>query len=269
MGGLGNQMFQYAFARALSLHFHTEILLDIFFYKHLIPNVTPRNYELSLFPIESFTLKKNQLEKMIKQESFFLLKERFEFKYDEELIKKVQNNSYLIGYWQSWKYFYLIENQIKKEFNFPISHFSQKTHDLAQSIKSQLSVSIHIRKTDYYKPETLGVISLTYYERAIRYIKQYIKDPYFFIFSDDHNDIDDILNLPIKYRIVKGNTAIEDMYLMSRCKHNIIANSTFSWWAAWLNPEQEKIVIAPLQWHQNKNGNIDTSDLLPPNWVCI
>ena len=187
-------------------------------------------------------------------------------------IKHVPNDCYLVGYWQSEKYFSESVSQIRADFTFRQSLEGQN-EKLAQQIISVNAVSLHVRRGDYAtNPQTTtthGLCTLGYYRQSIQYVAERVQQPNFFIFSDDIAWARDNLNIPHQCQYVdfnQGEESYNDMRLMSMCKHHIIANSTFSWWGAWLNPDRDKIILAPKNWFANQT---DTSDLLPQSWVKL
>jgi hypothetical protein len=185
--------------------------------------------------------------------------------------------AYFVGFWQSEKYFKDDEGYIRKAFTFmkPLNRESQR---IATRLANQSNtVSVHIRRGDYVSSKTTGelhgICSIQYYKDAIALITCKLKSPHFYFFSDDTQWVSQNLILPNKsYTLVQHNTGIEswqDMALMSKCKHHIIANSSFSWWGAWLNPDKEKIVIAPQNWFNTKTDYFDDSDIVPHDWIRI
>ncbi len=278
IGGLGNQLFQYAAGKSLTLHHGTELKLDLTAFK----DYTLRNFSLDLFnlqyeiageaEIKKFT-ERNLLDKF--RDQFNLLsngkyyREKF-FHFDKNFFNHPAD-VYLKGYWQSEKYFLPVVEIIRKEFIIKQEQI-MNVAALATTLKEVESVSIHIRRGDYTNPAILemhGILSSAYYQQAIDKILKHFPDAVFYIFSDDMNWVKE--NLKIENKVyVSGElskTAIEDFYLMSQCKHNIIANSSFSWWSAWLNNNKEKIVIAPERWFNTKPT--DTQDLIPSGWLKI
>ena len=143
---------------------------------------------------------------------------------------------------------------------------------MLDNILKTTSISLHIRRGDYLTPEnaeTHCLCSPSYYQNAIQYIVQRVENPHFFIFSDDITWVFDNFKMPYPYTIVNVNdsyTGYYDLELMRNCKHNIIANSTFSWWGAWLNENPNKIVIAPQRWFMNQEEEID---IIPSSWVRL
>jgi Glycosyl transferase family 11 len=185
------------------------------------------------------------------------------------------DNIYLDGFWQSEKYFVDIQDILRQEFtlkNPRTAIFEQ----IAAIIDDRHSVSLHIRRGDIANdPETNllhGTCSLEYYERAIEYIVERIDLPHFFIFSDDLDWVKENLKLNFPSTNVSCGDLLpdyEELHLMSRCQHHIIANSSFSWWAAWLNPSPDKCVIAPKKWFGTLEYDHDPKDIVPTSWVRL
>lgn len=284
IGGLGNQMFQCAAGRRAAYVNNTSLKLDITGYENQV-GITPRKYALNIFNIqENFAsineinkLKKNTfIQKILKKiHPVFTNKSYVREKvhnFDPDILK-ISDNTYLEGYWASEEYFKDIEDIIRKEFtlkNKPDA-INQK---MISRIKNCDSVSIHIRRGDYVNDKKTnqfhGVCDLNYYLRAIALIAKKVKSPKFFVFSDDIEWAKQNLLLKFPCIYVEHNTGkkdYEDMRLMSYCQHNIIANSSFSWWGAWLNKNKDKIVIAPKKWFNDKS--INTKDLIPDSWIKI
>lgn len=287
IGGLGNQMFQYAAGRALSLHHNVPLLLDTneFENYHL-----HQGFELHrVFTCPIIYANPNEIRNVLGWQSSkftrrLLLRRRLKNFIKPELVvephfhywqdfKRLGDQCYLSGYWQSYRYFEGIANFIRKDFTF-LHEMSQCNHALAQEIKSVNSVSLHIRRGDYANtPKTKswhGVCPLDYYYSAIEYVSKNTREPHFYVFSDDIEWVRRNLRIPPPCTFVGHNIASEsynDIRLMSTCRHNIIANSTFSWWGAWLNPSVDKIVIAPQSWFDLSDSNTD--DLYCPDWVLF
>jgi hypothetical protein len=278
IGGIGNQLFQYAVARHLAEIHKTILKIDLSGFG----NYKLRKYYLSPFNIqENFaTLEEIKVLGVYKQEATGRLIARIlkkppklapthilekHFHFDPEILR-LPDGVYLDGYWQSEKYFKDIEDIIRQEFTVKTSQDS-KNKELSELIASCESVSLHIRRGDFvsnFKTKRVhGICDLDYYSRAVKQITQTVNTPYFFVFSDEPEWARDNLKLSYQIKIVDHNgvdKSHEDLRLMSQCKYHIIANSTFSWWGAWLNARPEKIVIAPKKWF-NTNKN-DTKDLL-------
>ena len=283
IGGLGNQMFEYALGRALAKRNNTEMKLDVSGFKD-DPN--KRIYSLGFFntiqnfatPPEIAEFKKYDWKKgkfwfwynrLFADSTKYVREKGFNF---EEKILILKSPLYLEGFWQTEKYFEEIKNIIKKEFTLKNS-LSNQSKLFEERINGTESISLHVRRGDYvsdkHTNEWHGSCSLKYYNQAIKIISEKVKNPNFFIFSDDPDWIKENIIPPFPTIYLPGNTEHpeEDMHLMSRCKHNIVANSSFSWWGAWLNKNENKIVIAPKQWFNTPK--IDTRDILPESWIKI
>jgi hypothetical protein len=287
LGGLGNQMFQYAFGRALAKKLNSELFLDLSsFNKHT--KDTQRTFELNYFPIQAKIASKEDLKRVIpeneKIRSFLksvqlsskgmlpitIIRER-KFNFDPDIFYNSDNSNF-IGYWQSEKYFSNISSLIKKEFSF-ILPLTSKNENLIQRMESNNSVSLHIRRGDYISnPEIKkyhGICSIEYYQKALSIIEEKIPGNELYIFSDDPQWARMNISSPSLVTVVDWNNEKphDDLRLMASCKHHIIANSSFSWWGAWLGKSDNQIVIAPEPWFNNKD--INTSDLYIDNWIRI
>lgn len=289
-GGLGNQMFQYAFGKYLATMNNTELVLATSYLQSKLPFkkwTTPMKYELHIFNINA-TLKSNfissnlllypfaKAEHLIRTkiyENKYKSVTENTFKFDAELLG-TKDNSFIKGNFQSENYFLQIENQIRNDFTF-----KNKLDDINDKWKSQIencnSVSVHIRRGDYISinknAQKFASVTLDYYQQAIKKVVDEISNPVFFIFSDDIDWVKENLKIYFPTHFINNNknaeTAYIDMQLMSLCKHNIIANSTFSWWAAWLNNNKSKIIIAPDKWFVDKSLN--SADIIPNSWIKL
>jgi len=186
-------------------------------------------------------------------------------------IDAAPDDCYLTGYWQSEKYFSSSAAQIRRDFTFrePMNDLNALA---AEKILSMNAVSVHVRRGDYLTDKkanaTHGLCSIQYYKNSIEYISRVIHNPKYFIFSDDIVWVKKNLKIdwPCDYISFNNNEeSYNDMRLMSLCRHHIIANSSFSWWGAWLNPNPTKLVVAPQPWFANPH--IDTRDLIPVDWM--
>jgi hypothetical protein len=191
----------------------------------------------------------------------------------DEMLFRTNLPLYIAGGFQSYKYFDKHRNILVKEL-VPKNDLAGKNEEFAAHISSCNSVSLHVRRGDYVFDEKThrkhGVLPLDYYKRAVDIIKRKIEDPVFFVFSDDKEWVKENLKFNCQTVFVDHNGAEsghEDMRLMSLCKSNITANSSFSWWGAYLNSNPEKNVIAPEKWLADKKVNLD--DLIPKNWLVI
>lgn len=277
LGGLGNQMFQYALYKSLQ-NKYPDVQADLQGYT---------NYSLhNGFELENiFDLKMNKVSPFKsnlyyskkwgyrKLRRLFGLKntyitEKTLFSFDESILNNPKT-TYYWGYWQNFNYFNDIASEIKKDFQF-IAPSEKENKQVLDQIKLKNSVSIHIRRGDYLNDLLLGgLCGLDYYKQAIDYIQSSVASPSFFIFSDDIAWCTENLNLD-DCTFISWNTGLSsyiDMQLMSACKHNIIANSSFSWWAAWLNPNPTKIVIGPKKWINDSDPDVSMS--FPKNWISF
>ena len=288
MGGLGNQMFQYAAAKALAEHHGVLLKVDLSFLndRSAKENFTFREYELSCFDTSIEIASKDEISIFNAKNRFYRYMMTFlgismplhyyeqSFKY-YELFNQLHKETLLEGYFQSEKYFIQIKSLLLENFKWlsPASGIKLK---LIESIQAVHSVSLHIRRGDFVENKVInsihGLCDINYYERAISEINNSMKNPTFFIFSDDINWAKKKFGwIPSVIFIDhnKGKESFWDMRLMSYCKHNIIANSSFSWWGAWLNTNKLKIVIAPKIWFNDSIINLQTEDLIPSEWLRI
>lgn len=278
-GGLGNQMFQYAAARALC---KSPVVFD---FTHLNKNnisnefFTARDYELYVFE-NLITQKKTDFfirsalsrRKEFKIFKFLLTRQLRNLVYlnDESYPGYLKNNRdvFLDGYFQDPRYFEKIRATLLNEFSFPT--LPKTLNPYLNLIESSNSVAIHVRRGDYLKSNVNahhGVLQLSYYQNAIKKIQQQAKNPIFLVFSDDINWCKENLIISDEQLIYVTNRdepSWTEMYLMSRCKHNIIANSTFSWWAAWLNQNTNNLTVAPKNWFKTVETKI-----IPGEWIII
>jgi hypothetical protein len=276
-GGLGNQMFQYAAGKAMAMRNYSHFEVDRRFLDpqyQLSVGGTVRNYELDVFRLNAIPAMQHTLELMtpflsvkkkwafdvnIQFNPFFILENRqFAFQY-----LPFKRYAYIYGYWQSWRYFEGFEKEIRNDFTFR-NEPEGKNLEILKKIEDTLSVSVHIRLGDYGPSD---VLSVSYYTQAIESMKQQFPEATFFVFSDNPEKAKTYFE-GLPFEVVTGNSGAKsyvDMLLMSRCKHHIIANSSFSWWGAWLNPNPDKVVIAPKVWYRNAN----TDELIPKNWIKI
>ncbi len=279
-GGLGNQMFQWAFGSALEKKTGVKVFFDMSFFEKKYA----RPYELNIFNLDIKFIKNLwlklklkiiwKLRKKLHNKKFLGLSFYSEphFEFDENLFK-VKPNTYIEGFFQSEKYFKDIGTEIRADFQFK-NLPDEENQKLIEKIGTTNSISLHIRRCDYVKKKRYKNLyakcTLDYYKRGVEYIEGKYNNPTLFIFSDDINWVMENLNLPYESVYVShntGNKSYEDMRLMSLCKHNIIANSSFSWWGAWLNDNKEKIVIAPQKWFYDEK--IFQEDVIPQNWVKL
>jgi hypothetical protein len=285
IGGLGNQLFQYAAGRRLAYVRKAQLKLDVSGFE----TYKLHKYGLNHFNIvEEFAsaadISRCRSRKSLpvraagavmdlfgSSRAISLVKEKH-FNFDREIIRE-RDNTYLDGYWQSEKYFRDIERIIHREFAFK-SEPDEANRDAARLIIGCDSVSVHIRRGDYVSDPITnsahGTVSPEYYRAAMKMAAARRPGARFFVFTDDPEWVRE--HMPFEYPVtlmthndVEHN--YEDLRLMSLCKHNILANSTFSWWGAWLNLNPEKIVIYPAKWFNDVS--LDTRDLAPEGWLRV
>lgn len=286
IGGLGNQMFQYAAGRALSLRRNSRLLLDISAFK---ANQFHQGFELRRVfccPVEIAGAAEvdkllgwqcSPLARRILSRRVFAALRRDALVVEPHFhywpgMNDAPRDCYLAGYWQSEKYFSDFKTEIHADFTFRTPLYGQNKL-LAEKISQLNAVSLHVRRGDYLtnvkSKSAHGICSPEYYRAAIRHMAEVTEQPYFFVFSDDMDWVRQHLQIDYECQYIEHNSGAEsynDMRLMSMCRHHIIANSSFSWWGAWLNQRIDKIVVAPQQWFMNDNI---TQDLYPQGWVKL
>ncbi|MFA6554504.1 MAG: alpha-1,2-fucosyltransferase [Candidatus Paceibacterota bacterium] len=279
-GQLGNQLFQYAAARKFAHDSHTEIKLDLRSYVNVMDAL-----KIRFFNIKDVVATESECKKLKNKDFLYYLerlipyyRRRFVWEknwaFDKNLIGIKRKNMYIRGIFQSPKYFEGIEDILREEFKLKQS-IDLKYKDEINAITNTNSVSIHIRRGDimlgnvkFEKPTT----SVDYYEKAVDYISKNTSNPHYFVFSDDIKWAKENLNFinPVTFVSRKEITDYEELSIMSRCKHNIIGNSTFSWWGAWLNANPNKIVINPKKWFIDPVMNAEyTKHLILKSWITI
>jgi len=286
LGGLGNQMFQYAAGRALALHKGTDLRVDISGFANYR---FQREFELhQVFNLPEMVASKSDVRSVLGWQASPLMRRmlsrpgcavlrKHEFVVEPYFhywpgIQDAPLASYLYGYWQSEKYFSAVSETIRNDFTFR-SPLAGKNLELAELIGACDAVSLHIRRGDYVTDaktsSTLGACSIDYYQRGVAHVAERIASPNFFVFSDDIDWAKKNLKLDFPCVYIdhnRGDESYRDMQLMSLCRHHIIANSSFSWWGAWLNPSGDKIVVAPKQWFV---AGYCTDDLIPQTWIAM
>lgn len=274
-GGLGNQLFQYALGRHLAFLNQAELKLDVSLFNE-VNSWTYRTYSLNDFNIKATLATKNEINRLRGHWGGFvpflgpqksIVEPHFHF---YAPVLSFKDAVYLDGYWQSEKYFIDIADVIREDLTPKVSG-SDTYEILKESITQCNAVSVHIRRGDYVTNSTANryfkPCEVKYYQQAIQYLVKYISNPVFFVFSDDILWAKANFKIDFPTHFVEGNSAQEDLWLMASCGYQIIANSTFSWWGAWLNQQPDKIVIAPQTWFSTKR--FDTKDLLPESWIQI
>ena len=285
IGGLGNQMFQYAVGRHLAMKNKCMLKLDTSGFK----DYKLRNYDLGHFNIQENIATSEDLSRVTFPSDKWICKigKHLRTKYTD--IPQIQyineqtynftleiltlgDNTYLDGYWQSEKYFSDITGVIRDEFIV-----KNKPDPINESYLGEIrdceSISVHVRRGDYVSNPTTarvhGFLGSKYYYDAINAILERVDNPHFFIFSDDPEWAEKNIKPDAPITCVKHNGAknYEDLRLMSTCKYHIIANSSFSWWGAWLSSNKDRFVIAPRRWF--KSDSLNARDLIPESWHKI
>lgn len=287
-GGLGNQMFQYAVARSLSGT--KEVRLDHYFlnlHNTSHEHFTARPYELGIFKHLKSKKANRYIHQLLFSRKLMVRIARRLFPKIIQVVRQQENEwvnfstidlskpIYLDGYFQSEKYFKSIRNALLEEFKFPM--LDEPNNQIADRISTTAnSVSLHVRRGDYLKSSkigaTHGIIPLSYYQKAIGDLKSKYNNITLFIFSDDPEWVKENLDRQgLDFFIVTGNlgeNSWKDMNLMSLCTHHIIANSSFSWWGAWLAQKNgEK--FAPAQWFNPKQVKFNIHDFVPEKWQIV
>ena len=282
-GGLGNQMFQYAAGYALAQQFNTNLFLDIRMYQKFNMH---NGFELNrVFNNDIFIANKKIIKQAIGWHYYLnskLLSNLFNFYRHDNLLTEnnllshnkliLKNDYYLNGYWQSEKFFLRYKDHVLKQFEFK-KPLTKKNLNISRLINNSInSVSIHVRRGDYVatlkNKSVHDVCTLSYYQKAIELIESKLNNPTYFIFSDDISWAKGNLNIRNNFYYIDSNKkddSYNDMRLMSLCDHNIIANSSFSWWGAWLNKNKNKIVISPDRWFANNNN----TTIIPDSWQVV
>lgn len=251
MGGIGNILFSFATAYSLSKKYNLNLRI---FYNHIgYLHTDPKFYSNNIFKNFEEILNINE----------FSIYNYMDFPYKEVNVNKT-NNIFLNGYFQSEKYF--------SNYNSELYSIILNNGNFDKNLKNKYfinngkeNVSVHIRRGNYLQLSNYHeVLDINYYNEALNKFN----DCNIFVFSDDIEYCKNHFNNR-NFNFIENSSDIEDLYLMSLCDHNIIANSTFSWWGAWLNQNQNKKIIAPKKWFGIDNSNIDTKDLIPNTWIKL
>lgn len=279
IGGLGNQMFQYAAGLAVAKRLGVELVLD----SRGFADYTLHTYGLDALQVSARQLTsaeaarfpewRRQIARGVHRFTGWQGQYYFEpfFTYNPRW-QDLPDHSYLNGYFQSEKYFAEIREQLRAEFA-PRAALTATNQSYISQAGDSCSVSIHVRRGDYVTDprnnNVLGVCSIDYYRRAIDWCRSHLTNPRFFVFSNDMAWSKDNLPLGQDAAFIEGNgkSPEMDMLIMSRCQHHIIANSSFSWWGAWLASTLEHHVIAPTPWFET--STLSAADLLPASWLQL
>ncbi len=281
-GGLGNQLFQYATGRRLADMHKTELVFDLDWYERTPSSNTRRKYELGHYPIQARTTDRTEAwwcrlhsTRFLGRVAFLprrwknVMEQSFDF---DSTVLQLPDNVYLNGYWQSHRYFEDVASVVRAEAT-PLPPAGPLDVAVKEEISATEAVSVHVRRGDYVTQRAAaavhGTCSLDYYRAALTELASVVRNPHFFIFSDDGEWVRRNLLPPGPYTFVDHNgaeAAFQDLHLMSLCKHHVIANSSFSWWGAWLNPREGKVVVCPKDWFADKR---QTRTLTPSTWIRL
>ena len=286
-GGLGNQLFQYATGRALALQKQVPLLLDHSWYTQTYDDVTPRELMLSELNTKGSLISfqpKIQRPKRIQRiaQKFwpitpFIFTEQAPYRFDSRLIKSPafkQQNLYLMGYWQSYKYFESIKSILQSEIS-PKKPLDTHYQNYLQQIQATTSAMVHVRRGDYVNlasaAKVHGFIGLDYYHAGMKLLLEQNPETHFFVFSDDIEWAKENLPHPERATFVQSlnssDAVIQELELMTHCQNHLIANSSLSWWAAWLSKQSNGVILCPKKWTNDLSMNWD--DLLPNTWQRI
>lgn len=281
-GGLGNQMFQYACARRLAHVRSVDLKLDI----SPFAQGSLRSFALDGFRIAAITSSDGEVRIFrLKARLGTILHKRTKRRFGlpiivrnhslefDATIRHLDGNVYLDGYWQSEKYFSDIADLLRSDFRLA-QPLPPSEADLLKAICSTNSVAVHVRRGDYVSNPAVaakhGLCSDDYYRNAVRLMRSHVPDAHLFVFSDEPDWVRRNMEFEGPYTIVQSSGAAShhhDLTLMSSCRHQIIANSSFSWWGAWLNVNPEKIVVSPSSWFREEGH--DSGDLVPEPWLRV
>lgn len=288
LGGLGNQLFQYCLGRRISLEYGVPLFVDTALLEDTAPgrHLVNRKFALDIFDIEIHRAPlmhrlrysaagmprsvRGALRLLGVTQPHRRLVEK-KFGYDPDVLK-CGRTAYLSGLWQSQEYFKPVQSAIRQDLKFRFTLPVTVSH-LSGSIQQSNSVCVHVRRTDYLSTPThnspMAYLGLDYYKNAVELICRRIQNPKFFVFSDDPEWCQkELLFIPNATVVGTEHAGYKDsahLHLMTLCRHFIIPNSTFSWWAAWLSEGTDKVVVMPHAWF--KDSSLDTSGLCPHGWL--
>jgi hypothetical protein len=286
-GGLGNQLFQYASARAIAEQHQRPLLLDQSWFTQAFDGVTPREQLLGLLHTKGVLIsyleplaRPKRLRRLAQQYwpvNPYIYWERAPYRFDPGLVKAPafsKQNLYLMGYWQSYRYFESIKGLLQAEVE-PLAPLNAHYLTYLQSIQLGHAAMVHVRRGDYVNVASAakvhGFVGLDYYEAGMRLLLERDPQTQFFVFSDDLVWAKDSLPYPERTTWVESldqsDAVVQELHLMTHCQNHLIANSSLSWWAAWLASHPNQMVICPSRWTTDTRMTWD--DLLPPAWIRI
>lgn len=283
-GGLGNQLFQYAFGKAIEEKYGYQVKYDLSYYEDIPKGDSVRKVFVSRYIPSHKLATREEVSRITERDKSVwkkvwkrlgLTEYRIKYERPEDgitSIKQVKDDTLLIGYWQSEDFFTNVCDKIREEFSFENDTQSPEMKALLEKIELSDSVSIHVRGGDYLLSQNQaifgGICTSEYYEESYAYMKKKNPASKFYLFTNDVEWTKNNIHLPYEEitMVSEEYEATEDwmdLYLMSLCKDNIIANSSYSWWAAWLNAHADKTVICPYKW-TNDNRH---SDIFCKSWI--
>jgi hypothetical protein len=268
MGGLGNQLFQYAAGRRLAIEHGTDLVLDLGWIRYEAHMAaTPRQFELWQFDVSADRVEFDPLavarwerrQRRFRRPAGLTVVRQAEGDMSvDPRVLDAPDNVLLIGYWQSEQYFFDVRDDILKELGF------------ANQTDGRLA-AVHVRRGDYVTHERTkafhGVLPELYYREALRFVAERSEASHFYAFSDDPNWVEQKLASSVSFELVRGGTPHDDLRRMAGCRHHVIANSSFSWWGAWLGEGEGSVVVAPMRWFAD--ATVDASSIVPERWVRL
>ncbi|MFO0971602.1 MAG: alpha-1,2-fucosyltransferase [Candidatus Saccharimonadales bacterium] len=288
MGGHSNQLFQYAIGRKLANIHNTELVLDLSWFEEAHPD-SPRDFEIDCYNLKATTVKNltkfnvvDPRQGVSKKDALLRklgLSKKLWMHYEEgqgfhASFKDIPNNSVLIGFWQTEKYFKDLRKELLAEIT-TTDPLSKKNADYIKKIENCDAVALHFRRGDYVTNENYskfhGVLGVDYYKKAVKHLQKTTKSKNLklFIFSNDISWCEKNLTFDLPTTFISGNKkGSDDMNVMRHCKHFVMANSSFSWWGAWLSDHKSKIVVAPKNWFQDRDAD-NAIDIIPNKWTRL
>jgi hypothetical protein len=285
-GGLGNQMFQYAMGRSVAIRNNAELKVDLTDLLDRGPDAARfpfREFDLDIFDLKVGIATPNEVKELTRRFDNGLLETAARrilgpkknivnephYNYSEAATRS-PDGVYLKGYWQSPKYFAAIEPVLRREFTFK-EEMTPKAQELHPEIRRANSVCLSVRRGDYLNHDLLPCYGVDYFQRADEVLRQKLSDYSYYVFSDDIEWCKANLKFEVPTTFVSeeysGRKYQDKLRLMSACRHFVIPNSSYVWWAVWFNTDADKMVIAPKAWFTDPS--VDTSDLIPETWIRI
>jgi hypothetical protein len=282
MGGLGNQLFQYAAGRSVAKLRDADLAVDLGWFRRRMRATDPvRLFDLASFrlDIKILSLSERQIAALeaptrILYQPVRWLTPKFRVVREESqrfdaAVLRTSDDSLLIGYWQSERYFESVRNEIRGDLTSG-QRLGPKIDQHIQILRSVPTLGVHVRRGDYVTNPSAaafhGTLGRDYYQAAVRHVMEGAAVEQVIVFSDDPTWAEEQLKFPVptQHLSAEFRDTFDEFHLLRSCHHQVIANSSFSWWAAWLNDNPGKIVVAPTHWY--RDSTVDTSDLIPSSW---